>query len=278
MSGKLCIVATPIGNLRDISPRAVDALRSSALILCEDTRHTLKLLREYGIDVPAESFHEHNEDAKAERMVQRIREGETISLVSDAGTPLVSDPGYPLVRRLREEGLRVEPIPGPCAAVLALSASGLPPMPFAFYGFAPHREGERREFYRDLASKAMTAVIYESPFRIVDSLEAAREILGDVEATVAREMTKLHEELIHGSLSEIIAALRARDSIKGEITVVFGAAKHGEIAEPDSDTLREEFEQLRAQGLRRNDATKALAEKYRMKKNELYRLLIGEDE
>jgi 16S rRNA (cytidine1402-2'-O)-methyltransferase len=276
VTGKLYLVATPIGNLADLSPRAVEALREAATVLAEDTRRTMTLLRAYAIDTPLESFHEHNEDEKAERIVARIRAGDVIALVSDAGTPLVSDPGYPLLRRMRTERLPVVPIPGASAVILALAASGLPPTPFTFWGFAPHRDGERRDFYARVAAAAMTAVVFESPQRLLESLEAAREILGDVEATVAREMTKMHEELLHGTIGEILVALGGRESVRGEITVVFAAAERKAEELPPTATLREELERLRDGGMRRNDAIKALSEKYGLSRNDLYRMLTAE--
>lgn len=276
MTGKLYLVATPIGNLADLSPRAVEALREAATVLAEDTRRTMTLLRAYAIDTPLESFHEHNEDEKAEKIVARIRAGDVIALVSDAGTPLVSDPGYPLLRRMRTERLPVVPIPGASAVILALAASGLPPTPFTFWGFAPHRDGERRDFYSRVAASVMTAVVFESPQRLLESLETAREILGDVEATVAREMTKMHEELVHGTVGEILATLGGRESVRGEITVVFAAAERKADELPPTATLREELERLRDGGMRRNDAIKALSEKYGLSRNELYRMLTEE--
>src|SRR3954453_10642733 len=189
MTGKLLIVGTPLGNLSDMTPRAIDALKSADVILCEDTRHTRKLLTHFGIDVPAERFDEHTEDEKAAEFAERIARGGVIAMVSDAGMPLVSDPGYRLVRIARERGLTIEPIPGPFAGVLALVASGIAPLPFTFLGFTPHRSGARRDFYRTLAALGHTAIVYESPERVVGSLEDALEIVGDVEVTVAREMT-----------------------------------------------------------------------------------------
>lgn len=273
MSGKLLIVGTPLGNLGDFPPRAVEALQSADLILCEDTRHTRKLLTHFRIDKPAERFDEHTEDAKAAGFADRIEAGETIALVSDAGMPVISDPGYRLVRLARERGLAVEPIPGPFAGVLALAASGIAPLPFTFLGFTPHRSGERRDFYRTLAALGHTAIVYESPERVVASLEDALEVLGDVEVAVAREMTKLHEELLRGMLSSVVSDLRARPSIYGEITIVFGAAS-GPAQTASHDEVVAEFERLRASGMRRNDAVKAVAEKLGLRKNDVYRMLI----
>ena len=273
MSGKLILVATPIGNLSDFPPRAIEALKSADLVLCEDTRHSRKLLTHFGIDKPADSYHDHNEDEKAPAIVKRIEKGETIAMVSDAGTPVVSDPGYRLVRMLRERELPVEVVPGPFAAVLALSASGIPPLPFTFLGFTPHRQGERREFYRVARDLDHTFVVYESPERLIASLEDALETLGDVEVSIGRELTKMHEEMINGRLHDVLHALRERDAVRGEITIVFGAPREqSEAADPE--TIRAEFQRLRDEGMRRNDAVKVVAEKFGLRKNDVYKMLL----
>jgi 16S rRNA (cytidine1402-2'-O)-methyltransferase len=274
MAGKLIIVGTPIGNLSDMSPRAIDALRAVDLILCEDTRHTRKLLTHFGIETPAESYHEHNEDEKAPQLVGRIEAGQSFALVSDAGMPLVSDPGYRIVRLAREKGIEIEPIPGPMAAVLALVASGIAPLPFTFLGFSPHRQGERLDFYRHAAELGHTVVVYESPERVLASLEDALEVFGDAEAAVARELTKLHEEIISGPMTSVLAQLVARGRIYGEITLVIGRAPR--VKEEVSPTdITAEFERLRASGMRRNDAVKIVAEKFGLRKNDVYRLLVS---
>jgi 16S rRNA (cytidine1402-2'-O)-methyltransferase len=274
MPGILLVVGTPLGNLSDMPPRAIEALKSADLILCEDTRHTRKLLTHFGIERPTDSYHEHNEDVKAAALVDRIESGETLALVSDAGMPVISDPGYRIVRLTRERGLRVEPIPGPFAGVLALAASGIAPLPFTFLGFTPHRQGERLDFYRRAAVLAHTIVVYESPERVVASLEDALEVLGDTEVCMAREMTKLHEELLSGTIGEVLATLRTRDRVHGEITLVFAAPARA-VEEVSTETLREEFERLRESGMRRNDAVKAIAEKFGMRKNDVYRILVS---
>jgi 16S rRNA (cytidine1402-2'-O)-methyltransferase len=272
--GRLYVVGTPIGNLDDFSPRAIAVLREVALILCEDTRHTRKLLTHFAIDTATESFHEHNEDAKAERLLERVKQGESLAIVSDAGMPLISDPGFAIVRLARERAVVVEPIPGPFAGIVALVASGIAPLPFMFFGFAPHRQSERRDFYRDVGSRRVTAIVYESPERIVDSLRDALDTLGDVECTVAREMTKLHEEFVHGKVSQALETLAARESIRGEITIVFAAATEVRAAIAP-EAIAAEFERLRASGMRRNDAVKAVAERFGLRKNEVYKLLVG---
>jgi 16S rRNA (cytidine1402-2'-O)-methyltransferase len=273
MPGKLLIVGTPLGNLGDFPPRAVEALKSADLILCEDTRHTRKLLTHFGIASPSERFDDHTEDAKARRFADRIVAGETIALVSDAGMPVVSDPGFGLVRLARELGLTIEPIPGPFAGVLALVASGIAPLPFTFLGFTPHRQGERSDFYRSLATLGHTAIVYESPERVVASLDDALAVLGDVEVTVGREMTKLHEEFLSGTIGEVLAELRQRQSIYGEITIVFAASRVA-VATASAEEIAAEFERLRAGGMRRNDAVKAVAEKFGMRKNDVYKMLL----
>jgi len=275
MPGKLLVVGTPLGNLGDFPPRAVEALKSASLILCEDTRHTRKLLTHFGIDTATDRLDAHTEDARSEQFIERIEGGETIAIVSDAGMPVVSDPGYRIVRLARERGVVVEPIPGPFAGVLALAASGIAPLPFTFLGFTPHRHGERLDFYRELAALGHTAIVYESPERVVDSLRDAREVVGGaVEVTVAREMTKLHEELIHGTIDDVIAELEKRATIYGEVTIVFGAAK--ELApSATAEEIAAEFEKLRGGGMRRNDAIKVVAEKFGMRKNEVYKMLAS---
>ena len=273
MAGKLLIVGTPIGNLSDLSPRAIDALKSADIILCEDTRHTRKLLTHYGIETPTESYHEHNEDDKAPRLIERLENGSTLALVSDAGMPVVSDPGYRIVRLAREHGIVVEPIPGPFAGVLALVASGLPPLPFTFLGFTPHREGQRRDFYRRAAEFGHTVVIYESPERVITSLEDARQSFGNAEVTVARELTKMHEEILSGTIDSVLESLKSRDSVKGEITLILGAPAV-EVAAAAKDDVVKEFERLRDSGMRRNDAVKAVAEKFSMRKNDVYKMLL----
>ena len=271
--GKLLIVGTPIGNLSDFPPRAIEALKSADAILCEDTRHTGKLLAHFGIERPTHRFDEHTEDARAASFADQIAAGSTLALVSDAGMPLVSDPGYRLVRIARERSLDVEVIPGPFAGVLALVASGIAPLPFTFLGFAPHRAGERGDFYRTAALLGHTIVLYESPERVVDSLADALAILGDVEASVSREMTKVYEETLRGTLTEVLADFRSRDTIRGEITIVLGAPG-APRSEADPAAIASEFERLRAGGMRRNDAVKAVAEKFGLRKNDVYRLLL----
>jgi 16S rRNA (cytidine1402-2'-O)-methyltransferase len=238
--GKLLVVATPIGNLSDLSPRAREAFESADLVACEDTRHTGRLLAALGIRKRLISLHEHNERQRLPGLLADLEAGRTVALASDAGTPLLSDPGYLLVREAAARGVRVEPIPGPAAPLAALVASALPPYPFTFAGFPPPRQGKRRTFYRRFAALGHTLVLFESPHRILASLEDALAELGDRPAAVARELTKLHEEVLRGPLSSLLAELSARPAIKGELVLVIGAGgpgaaeAAGEIA-PGSD-------------------------------------------
>ncbi len=222
MSGKLAVVATPIGNLDDASPRLRRALAEADVVACEDTRRTGRLLAALGLKKPLLSLHEHNERQRLPRLARELAAGRTVALVSDAGTPLVSDPGYLLVRRALADGTTVEAVPGPSALLAALVVSGLPPYPFTFAGFPPAKAGRRRSFYRRFAALDHTLVFFESPHRIVASLADALAAFGDRPAALGRELTKLHEETLRGPLSELAAALAERPAVKGEITLVVG--------------------------------------------------------
>ena len=222
MPGKLVVVATPIGNLEDLSPRARSALVEADLIACEDTRHTGRMLSRLGIEAKLVSLHEHNERQRVPHILGRLEEGLQVALVSDAGTPLLSDPGFLLVREAAALSIPVEHVPGASAILAALVVSALPPYPFTFLGFPPPRKGKRQRYFARFSELAHTLVFFESPHRIVASLEDAREILGDRWAAVGRELTKLHEETLRGRISEIHAELTSRPSIKGEFTVVLG--------------------------------------------------------
>ncbi|MEA2602482.1 MAG: rRNA (cytidine1402-2-O)-methyltransferase [Acidobacteriota bacterium] len=224
MAGKLLVVATPIGNLDDLSPRARAAFESADLVACEDTRHTGRLLAHLGIKKPLVSLHEHNERQRLPRLLADLADGKTIALASDAGTPLLSDPGFVLVREAAAAGARIEPIPGASAPVAALVVSGLPPYPFTFAGFPPPKTGKRRSFYQGWADLGHTLVVFESPHRLLASLADALTELGDRPAAIARELTKLHEEVLRGTLSSLLAELQARPALKGEFVLVIGGA------------------------------------------------------
>jgi len=226
-SGKLVVVATPIGHLDDLSPRARAAFAEADLIACEDTRHTGRLLAHLGIKKPLVSLHEHNERQRLPRLLADLAEGKTIAVASDAGTPLLSDPGFVLVREAAAGGARIEPIPGPSAILAALVASARPPYPFTFAGFPPPKSGKRRTFYKQWATIGHTLVLFESPHRLLPSLADAQSEMGDRPIAIARELTKLHEEVLRGRLSEVRETLEKRPSLKGEFVLVVGAGVEG---------------------------------------------------
>jgi 16S rRNA (cytidine1402-2'-O)-methyltransferase len=218
--GTLYILATPIGNLEDITYRAVRILGEVNLVACEDTRVTARLLAHYGLHKPLISYHEHNERTRAGELIARLRSGENVALVSDAGTPLISDPGYRLAMAAAAEGIAVVPIPGPVAFVAALSAAGLPTDAFRFGGFLPPKSGQRRRVLEQFKDDPATLVFYETPHRIVRALEDVAAVMGERRVVVARELTKIHEEFLRGTVSEVRAELEKRPAIKGEITLL----------------------------------------------------------
>ncbi|MDH3744457.1 MAG: 16S rRNA (cytidine(1402)-2'-O)-methyltransferase [Acidobacteriota bacterium] len=234
MSGRLLLVSTPIGNLEDLTPRARRAFEEAQVIACEDTRVTGRLLQRLGIKRRLVSLHEHNERSRVPGLLEELRAGNTVAVTTDAGTPLVSDPGFVLVRAAAREGTRIEPIAGPSAILAALVASALPPHPFTFAGFPPPKTGKRRKFYRRFAPLEHTLIFFESPHRIVASLEDARTELGDRPAALCRELTKLHEETLRGTLSEVHQELAARSSIKGELTLVVQGAGNANATPEDT--------------------------------------------
>lgn len=223
----LFVVATPVGNLQDLSPRAAEILSKAHVVACEDTRHTARLLNHLGARKQLVRFDQHVHRREAPRLLSRLAAGEDVALVSDAGTPGVSDPGPELVRAAVAAGVKVVPVPGPSALLAALVGSGLPMDRFTFLGFLPRRTGRIKKELK-AAGPDRTIVFFESVFRLKDTLEAAREALGDAPCAVARELTKLHEEFIRGSLSEVIAALETRGTLKGEATVVVAPTLIGE--------------------------------------------------
>lgn len=269
MSGSLFLVATPIGNLEDITFRAVRTLKEVDLIACEDTRHSRRLLDHYGIDKPTISYHEHNENARSGPLVARLLEGLNIAVVSDAGTPLICDPGYRLVAAAVEAGVRVIPIPGPSAIMAALTASGLPTDAFYFGGFVSQKQGARRKMLESLAHLDCTLVFYEAPHRILETLQDIGEIYGDREIVLTRELTKLHEEFLRGTALALFRNLQDRESIKGEITLIIGKP----VAKSDDRPIREAFEDYLAKGLSRMDAIKAVAKDRGVSKREIYAAL-----
>jgi 16S rRNA (cytidine1402-2'-O)-methyltransferase len=248
-AGVLYLVATPIGNLEDITLRALRILREADQIAAEDTRHTQKLLSHYEISRPLVSYHEHNEVTRAPELIVALEQGAKIALVSDAGMPLVSDPGHRLVALCLRHHISVVPIPGPSASLTALAASGLSNEEFLFVGFLPQRSGERRRALERLRIEDRTLILYEAPHRIAECVADAREILGDRPACLARELTKVHEEFRRGLLSEIEESLRERPA-KGEITFLIGAAEPTSASADSSQGLAERVEELMRQATR----------------------------
>jgi len=220
MAGTLYVVATPIGNLNDIGARAVDVLREVDFVVCEDTRHSRGLLEHFGLRRELVSLPAFAEGQRAEKIIARLEAGERCALVTDAGTPAISDPGEVLVREALDHGVAVIPIPGPSAVITALSVSGLPTGRFHFLGFLPRKGGERRALLEEVAQLRATLLFYESPRRIVETLDDLRDVLGDRRACVARELTKLHEELLRGTLSGLSQTLGAREEVLGEVVLV----------------------------------------------------------
>jgi 16S rRNA (cytidine1402-2'-O)-methyltransferase len=240
----LYIIATPIGNLEDITYRAVRILGEVDLIAAEDTRHSLKLLNHFGISKPLTSYFDHNQQIKGERILNTLRQGKSVALISDAGTPCISDPGYQLVRDAVAAGITVVPVPGACAAVAALSASGLPTDNFTFAGFPPSRQGKRRTFLAAMNALPGTLVLYEAPHRLLETLNDIREVLGERQVIVARELSKMFEEFIHGSASEVIAAV-SQGVVRGEVVVLIAP---GEAAQQESEPLENVLQRLMASG------------------------------
>jgi 16S rRNA (cytidine1402-2'-O)-methyltransferase len=251
--GTLFIVATPIGNLRDISNRALEVLQQVDFIACEDTRHTIKLLNHFGIQKPLTSYHDFNEEKKAEEIAAKVAGGASVAIVSDAGTPAIADPGYRLVRLCRQRGIPVIAVPGANAAVTALAASGLPSDEFMFAGFLPSKKNARRDKLTTLVNVACTIIFYEAPHRIEATLADMLEVFGDRELCIARELTKIHEEYLFGTLSQVIPRVRPL----GEFVIVVSGATEIKESPP----------------LTREDVLKRLG----MTRNQLYELFFKKD-
>lgn len=279
--GRLYLCATPIGNLEDITLRVLATLRAVAWIAAEDTRRTQALLRHFGVETPLVSYHDHNEASRAAELLERLRRGEDGALVCDAGTPLLSDPGYPLVRQAIDAGIAVVPLPGPSAVISALIVSGLPPHPFYFGGFLPRKGAERERALVALAALPATLVFYEAPHRLAETLEAAHAVLGDRPASVARELTKLHEEVRRGTLSSLAAQFR-EETARGEcVLVIQGASdeavtgREDELSEAEIvAALREEL----AAGRTKKEAIKRVASSFRVGRNLVYRISLDLDD
>ncbi len=272
--GQLYIVGTPIGNLEDITLRAIRVLKEVDLIACEDTRRTQKLLNAYKIRTPTVSYHEHNEMTRAPELVIQMGEGSRIALVTDAGMPVVSDPGFRLVHLAVRHNIPVIPVPGASAFVAVLAASGLPVDKFRFLGFLPSRSGQRRKALEELKGATKTLVFYEAPHRLLEMLEDVRTVLGDRETVIAREVTKLHEEFLRGSVTALLEQLKKR-TVKGEITVLVGKEAEAEANAASAQApLQKEIARVMAQqGLDERGALKVVARARGLSRSAAYRQL-----
>lgn len=268
-AGTLYLVATPIGNLKDITLRALEVLKEADLIACEDTRHTRKLLNHYGIKNRLISYHEHNEALRSEELAAFLEQCKNVALVSDAGTPGISDPGFRIVQKAHELSVRVVPIPGPAAFVSALIASGLPTDSIFYGGFLPPKKGERRKRLAEVASIPATLVFYESPRRLARALQDCLDVLGDRNSAIARELTKIHEELKRGKLSELIKIFGTAP-VKGEIVLLIESGKSTESAPPNID-LASRIRELEREGIDHKTALKKAAKEFGLNRSEAYR-------
>ena len=285
-AGTLYIVATPIGNLEDITQRALRVLREADLVACEDTRRTRVLLNHFGIKTKTLSYHEHNERERTDQICTLLAAGKNIALVSDAGTPLISDPGFRVAHAAIEQGLPVVPIPGPTAFVSALVASGLPSAEFYFAGFLPARANARREKLESLTAIPATLIFYEAPHRISAALKDALDTLGNRRAAVAREMTKLHEEIVRGSLSALTERFGPDSRARGEMVLIISGADAGNSlleatdasgeTEPSPRRLSERVTELENAGLDAKAALKKAARELGLKRAEAYRLIVAQ--
>jgi 16S rRNA (cytidine1402-2'-O)-methyltransferase len=272
----LYLISTPIGNLEDITLRALRVLKEVDLIACEDTRHTRRLLDHFGISKPTISYHEHNEQRRAEELAERLARGESMALVTDAGTPGISDPAYRIVAAAIERGVTVTPLPGATAMIAGLVASGLPTDSFLFAGFLPHKKQARCARLLEFQAARQTLIFYETPHRIREALMDAREILGDRQAVIARELTKLHEEFLRGALSELVEHFEAHEP-RGEMTLVIAGSRDDNLTPDNSVSISEQVERLiHDQGMDRNDAIKRAAHSRGLSKREAYRQLLDE--
>ncbi len=278
MPGKLYVVATPIGNLSDITERAIKTLNDVDLIACEDTRHTKKLLQHFGINTKTISYHEHNELQREKELIDLLVQGSDVAVVSDAGTPTINDPGYRLVRAAIDEEIEVVPIPGPSALVTALVASGLPTNEFFYAGFLPARSNARQTRLRELSSIPATLVLYEAPHRLLATLKDAREILGERHAVVARELTKLHEDIRRGLLSELVEHYESTEEPRGEIvllidrTVISAGVNEAE----EGRSVVQLITKFEREGLDHRAALKKAARELGLPRAEAYRRLLAE--
>lgn len=273
MSGKIYLVATPIGNLEDITLRALRILKEVDLIAAEDTRNTLKLLNHFEISKPLISYHRHNEEIKVDNLIEKAKQGQNIAVVSDAGTPGISDPGEVIVKEAIKENIEVIPIPGACAAINALIASGLDTTQFAFFGFLPLNKKLRKEKLEEIKNEQKTIIIYEAPHKLTNTLQDLKQIVENRKIVLARELTKIHEEFIRENIEDIISK---SDSLKGEMIILIEGTMKKERENPLNElTLGEHYEFYKKQGLDKKDIIKNIAKDRGVNKNEIYMHFIN---
>ncbi len=267
----LCIVPTPVGNLEDMTPRGLRMLEEADFIACEDTRSSLPLLRRFNISKPLVAYHAFNEKGKAEAILERLLSGEKGAIISDAGTPGISDPGYEIIRRCIEAGVGITVLPGPTAFVPALVLSGLPPYPFLFYGFLPDKHGDRERTILSVASLPWTLVFYVSPHKVSKHLLHLHDILGDRKAALVREISKIYEEARRGTLSTLAESVR--DGVKGELVLIV----EGAAPAPAGEGWREKAEELVERGVSSREVVKMLSEEYGVSKNDVKSFLFQQE-
>lgn len=275
MAGKLYLIATPIGNLKDITYRAVEILKEVDVIAAEDTRHSLKLLNYLEISKPMISYHRHNEDTKTTELIKILKEGKSIGLITDAGTPGISDPGEEVVKEAIKEQIEIIPIPGACALINALIASGLGTKEFTFYGFLPLDKKLRNEKFEDMQKQNKTIIFYEAPHRLIKTLQEMEQRLGNIEVVLAKELTKIHEKFIRGTIEKVLETL---EDVKGEYIILFEnhakTEKQIEIENINQLRIEEQFEIYTKKGLSKKDAIKQIAKNNKVPKDTIYKKFI----
>ena len=276
MKGKLYLVATPIGNLEDITFRAINTLKEVDIIAAEDTRHTLKLLNYYEISKPLISYHRHNEDVKSDILISKLLEGQNIAIVTDAGTPGISDPGEEIVKEAIKNSIEVIPIPGACALINALIVSGLNTKFFAFYGFLPLNKKNREDALNKIRNENKTVILYEAPHKILKTLQDILNVIGDINCVLAKEITKIHEEYNRGKISEIIDRLGEKEIIKGEYVLLLdlNLCITKETDDIVNKSIEEQYNYYKLQGLEKKEIIKRIAKNKNVPRNEIYKQFI----
>ena len=277
MVGKLYLVATPIGNLEDITFRAINILKNVDIIAAEDTRHTLKLLNYYQISKPLISYHRHNEDVKSDVLINKILEGKNIAIVTDAGTPGISDPGEEIVKEAIKNNIEIIPIPGACALINALIPSGLNTKEFAFYGFLPLNKKNRKNILERIKKEDKTVILYEAPHKLIKTLEEILENIGNIDCVLAKEITKIHEEFFRDNIGKIIDELNKKENIKGEYIILLDMNnnKREEVEEISKKSIEEQYEFYKKEGLNKKEIIKKIAKNKNVTKNEIYQKFLN---